>query len=64
MKRGKPTVVGRHRVSIRVLLPETDYHALAEIAEQERTDISTLVRRAIARYFFVPEKRNTINQAE
>lgn len=64
MKRGKTAVIGRNRVSIRVLLPEADYKALAEIAEQERSDISTLVRRAIARYFFVPEKRNRVNQTE
>ena len=64
MKRGKTAVIGRNRVSIRVLLPEADYEALAEIAEQERSDISTLVRRAIARYFFVPEKRNAVNQTE
>ncbi len=64
MKRGQTTVIGRKRVSIRVLLPEADYKALVEIAAQERTDISTLVRRAIARYFFIPEKRNAVNPME
>lgn len=60
MKRGKPTSVGKNKVSIRVLLPEADYKALSEIAGVERTDISALVRRAIVRYFFIPEKRNPV----
>lgn len=62
MRRGKPTTVGKNKVSIRVLLPKADYKALSEIAKVERTDISALVRRAIARYFFVPEKHNPVTQ--
>jgi hypothetical protein len=27
----------------------------------ERTDVSTLVRRAVARYFFIPPDSNTVN---
>ena len=64
MKTGRRATIGKRRVSIRVLLPEADYKALLEIAELERSDISTLVRRAIARYFFVPDIRNKVNDTE
>lgn len=60
MIRGKPSVVGRDRVLIRVLLPRTDYETLRQIAEQERTDISALVRRAISRYFLIPGNSNGV----
>ena len=60
MIRGRPSTVGKNKVSIRVLLPRGDYEALKEIAELERTDIGTLVRRAVARYFFVPGNSNTV----
>lgn len=60
MSRGRPQSVGKDRVSIRVLLPRKDYDALKEIAELERTDVGTLVRRAIARYFFVPGNSNAV----
>ncbi len=58
MKKNHHGIIGKKRVSIRVLLPQSDYRALAEIAGEERTDISTLVRRALAHYFFIPIKRN------
>jgi len=60
MKRGKPSIVGRNKVAIRVLLPRADYEALKRIAELERTDISSLVRRAIAHHFFMPGNSNDI----
>jgi len=64
MKNNRPGAIGNKRVSIRVLLPQSDYRALAEIAGQERTDISTLVRRALAHYFFIPAKGNEIKDNE
>ena len=56
---GRPSTVGKNKVSIRVLLSQDDYEALEKIAELERTDIATLVRRAVARYFFAPDNRNS-----
>jgi hypothetical protein len=55
---GRPTTVGKNKVSIRVLLSQDDYETLEKIAKLERTDIATLVRRAVARYFFAPDNRN------
>ena len=52
---GRPSTVGKNKVSIRVLLSQDDYEALEKIAELERTDIATLVRRAVARHFFAPD---------
>ena len=57
-----PTTAGRNKVSIRVLIPRADYRELKRIAEMERTDVSTLVRRAVARYFFIPSDGNTVKQ--
>jgi hypothetical protein len=51
--KGKPTVVGRDRVSIRVQLSRKDYEALCKIAEEDRTDLSSLVRRAAVRFYLV-----------
>lgn len=62
--RGKPCTVGRDRVSIRVQVSRSDYEALRQIADLERTDISTLVRRAIARYFFAPDDDNAARKIE
>lgn len=62
MNRGRPCIVGKNKVSVRVLFSEQDYLALDKIAELERTDISTLVRRAVARYFFMPDKSNPVKQ--
>lgn len=61
MVRGRPSTVGKHKVSIRVLLSREDYQTLKEIADLERSDIGTLVRRAIARHFFMPGNSNAIN---
>jgi len=54
--RGRPTVVGKDRVYIRVLLSREDYESLKKIADSERTDISTLSRRAIAKCFLGPRE--------
>lgn len=62
MMRGKPTVIGRDRVSIRVQISRKDYKSLCQIAEKDRTDISSLVRRAIARYYLVPLDNSSDNQ--
>jgi len=62
MMRGKPTVIGRDRVSIRVQISREDYRSLCQIAEKDRTDISSLVRRAIARYYLVPLDHSFANQ--
>jgi hypothetical protein len=62
MNRGRPSPMGRNKVSLRVLFSEKDYEVLERIAELERTDISTLVRRAVARHFFVPDNSNTVKQ--
>jgi len=62
MNKGRRSAVGKTKVSIRVLFSEKDYEALETIAELERTDISTLVRRAVARHFFMPDNSNTVKQ--
>jgi len=56
----KPNTQGRNKVSIRVLIPRADYRELKKIAEMERTDVSTLIRRAMAHYFFIPSDGNKI----
>ena len=56
--RGKPIIVGKDRVSIRVLLSRVDYEALRRIAEQERNEVSTLVRRAVAHFYLVPHEND------
>ncbi len=62
MMAGRRSVVGRNKISIRVLLSQDDYEALEKIADLERTDIGTLVRRAVAHYFFMPDDGNTIRR--
>ena len=62
MMAGRRSVVGKNKISIRVLLSQDDYDALEKIADLERTDISTLVRRAVAYYFFMPDDGNTIRR--
>jgi hypothetical protein len=62
--KGKPSTLGKDRISTRVLMPRSDYEALRRIAELERTDVSTLIRRAIARYFFAPQHSNSVKQVE
>ena len=61
--RGRPTVVGKDRVYIRVLLSREDYGTLKKIADAERTDISTMSRRAIAKFFLVPHENTDNNQS-
>ncbi|MFH1031470.1 MAG: ribbon-helix-helix domain-containing protein [Chloroflexota bacterium] len=57
----KPDTPRQNKVSIRVLFPRADYKELKKLAAMERTDVSTLVRRAVARYFFIPPDSNTVN---
>jgi len=64
MNAGRPNTLGKNKVSIRVLLPRGDYKGLKKIAEMERTDVGTLVRRAVARYFFIPSDGNSVNQRQ
>ena len=57
--KGRPIIVGKDRVSLRVQLSRDDYEALRKIAEKDRTDLSSLVRRAIARSYLVVDERST-----
>ena len=59
----RPTTMGRNKVSIRVLMPREDYKELKKIAGMERTDVSTLVRRAVAHHFFIPSDGNTVKHS-
>ena len=54
--KGRPIIVGKDRVSLRVQLSRDDYEALRKIAEKDRTDLSSLVRRAIARSYLVSDE--------
>jgi len=51
--KSKPTVVGRDKVSIRVQLSRKDYEDLCKVAEDDRTDLSSLMRRAAVRYYLI-----------
>ena len=64
MRKGRPNTLGKNKVSIRVLFSESDYEELQKIAQAERTDIGTLVRRAVARYFFIPGSGNHNNNLQ
>jgi hypothetical protein len=64
METSKPSTLRKNKVSIRVLFPRDDYKELKKIAAMERTDVSTLVRRAVARYFFIPPDSNTVNHQQ
>ena len=66
MAKGRPKVIGKPMVSIRVLLPEEKYEILKGLAQQELTDISTLVRRALAKAYFLPvdSNENTENKKQ
>ena len=55
--------LGKNQVSIRVLFSETDYTMLQNLAQDERTDIGSLVRRAVVHYFLIPTNNN-INQQQ
>jgi hypothetical protein len=54
MRKGRPNTLGKKKVSIRVLFSETDYEEMRRIADIERTDIGSLVRRAVVRFFLIP----------
>ena len=54
MVKTRQPMVGKNKVSMRVLFSETDYQALVKLAEQERTDIGSLVRRAVALQYSLP----------
>jgi len=55
-----PDKPGKQKVSVRVLFDKEDYLELKRIAKMERTDISNLIRRAVARHFFIPADSNTV----
>jgi hypothetical protein len=57
--RGRPSILGEIKVSIRVLFSESDYAELQRIATEERTDIGSLVRRAVVRHFALSAKNKT-----
>jgi len=61
MDTSKPNTPRKNKVSIRVLFPQDDYKELKRIAAMERSDVSTLVRRAVAHHFFIPPDSNTVN---
>ncbi len=63
MEDAMPKTPRKNKVSIRVLLPRDDYRELKKIAAMERSDVSTLVRRAVARYFFIPNDGNGVNHS-
>ena len=64
MDTSKPNTPRKNKVSIRVLFPRGDYKELKKLAAMERTDVSTLVRRAVARYFFIPPDSNAVNHQQ
>jgi hypothetical protein len=55
----KHVIIGKDRVSLRVLISREDYEVLRKIAEQERNEISSLIRRAIARFYLVTGEDDT-----
>jgi hypothetical protein len=59
----KPDTPRQNKVAIRVLFTRSDYKELKKIAAMERTDVSTLVRRAVARFFLIPSDGNNGNQS-
>jgi len=54
MAKTRQPVVGKNKVSIRVLFSEADYQSLVKLAELERTDIGSIVRRAVALQYSLP----------
>ena len=60
MNNGKPDMPRQNKVSIRVLIPRADYKQLKKIARMERSDVSTLVRRAVAHHFFISPNSNAV----
>ena len=64
MTNDNPDVPRQNKVSIRVLMPRSDYKELKKIARMERSDVSTLVRRAVAHHFFIPNNGNHNNHIQ
>ena len=64
MNNSKPDMPRQNKVSIRVLMPRADYKELKRIARMERSDVSTLVRRAVAHHFFIPANGNTVKHQQ
>ncbi|MDD4984890.1 MAG: hypothetical protein PHQ43_03735 [Dehalococcoidales bacterium] len=54
MVKTRQPMVGKNKVSMRVLFSEADYEALVKMAELERTDIGSMVRRAVALQYSLP----------
>jgi len=54
MVKTRQPMVGKNKVSMRVLFSEADYEAMVKLAELERTDIGSLVRRAVALQYSLP----------
>jgi len=59
MPAGRRNVLGTKKVSVRVLFSEEDFLELEKIARLERTDVGSLIRRAVARYFLIPDEENS-----
>ena len=64
MDRRRPGILGKNKISVRVLFSEQDFLELDRIAELERTDISTLERRAVALKYFIPNETNPAKPQE
>jgi hypothetical protein len=54
MVKNRQPAVGKNKVSIRVLFSESDYQSLVKLANLERTDIGSMVRRAVALQYSLP----------
>jgi hypothetical protein len=52
------------KVAVRVVFSGADYKELKRIAAFERSDVSTLIRRAVARHFFVSSDGNAVKQIQ
>ena len=65
MVKTRQPMVGKNKVSMRVLFSEADYEEMVKLAELERTDIGSLVRRAVAlQYSLPPYNKTTANAAK
>ena len=65
MVKTRQPMVGKNKVSMRVLFSEADYEALVKMAELERTDIGSMVRRAVAlQYSLPPYDKDTDNPTD
>jgi hypothetical protein len=52
------------KVAVRVIFSRSDYKELKRIAVLERSDVSTLIRRAVAHHFFIPSDSNSVTQIQ